>query len=38
MIERRDKLFAANPGSAAKPTENKKKTKRKTTIQNGETC
>ena len=33
MIERRDPVFAANPGSAAKPTKNPKTNKEETTIE-----
>ena len=33
MIERGDPLFAANPGSAAKPTKNQKPDKEETTIE-----
>ena len=36
MIERRDPLFAANPGSAAKPTKNQKPNEEETTIERGD--
>ena len=36
MIERRDPLFAANPGSAAQPTKNQKPNKEETTIERGD--
>ena len=36
MIERRDPLFAANPGSAAKRTKNQKPNKEETTIERGD--